>query len=50
MKHRPVSKVEFGKWISRCGFRKVKVHGVPTYDIPDAAAFAAAVLRQAGLL
>jgi len=49
-RERPVSHVEFGRWLGKCGFRRKVAHGgTPTYDIPDPGAFYAAVLRQAGI-
>jgi hypothetical protein len=50
MRQRPVSHVEFGRWLKRCEFPRTMVHGTPTYDIPDAATFGAKVCRQAGIL
>ena len=49
-RQRPVSHVEFGRWLNRCGFPRTMVRGAPTYDIPDADVFGAAVLRQAGIV
>jgi hypothetical protein len=50
MKHRPVSHIEFGRWLNRCGFARTMVHGTPSYDMPDPSKFGAKVLRQAGIV
>jgi hypothetical protein len=47
---RPIPGIAFGKWLGRCGFRRSTSSGSAHWDIPDAATFAAAVKRQAGIL
>jgi hypothetical protein len=47
---RPVSSVEYGRWLGRTGLKSTPTHGRTHYDIPDTQQFAGAVLKEAGII
>lgn len=50
MRERAESNVEFGRWLAKCGVSQTRGGNARSYDVPEANAFAAAALRQAGII